>query len=303
VRTTVLINLAAGAFLRGDRPALMEQIRALFLEAGSPAEILAVPGGQLVETAQGAVERGASLLVVGGGDGTLSAVAGLLRNTDVTMGVLPMGTYNHFARDLGIPTGLPDAVRCMRTAEVRSVDVGDVNGRCFLNNASLGAYPLIVREREAIQEVIPRPRWLATCLAAARVLRRHPLIHVKLSLPSGTVVLRTPFVFVGNNRYELDLPRISVRTCLERGELSVYTARCRTRFCIAHLAWLALRKKLDQAENFDACCTSELEADHRHRSMRVAIDGEVHHLNSPLFFRSQPRRLKVLAPEAGGAVP
>lgn len=300
-RAVVLLNRSAGAVSVMGEAALAEQLGGTFLEAGLEADIRFLPAHAISGAVDLARGQGASMVVAGGGDGTVGTVASRLVDGAIPLGILPMGTFNHFAKDLGLPMDLAAAARCLVTGRVHRVDVGEVNGQYFVNNASLGLYPLVIRERENLLEILPRPKWLATVWAALRVFRRHPLVQVTLRANGEVLSLRTPFVFVGNNRYELDLLRVNRRTCLERGELSVYTARCRHRYCIWHLLWLAARKRLEQHENFQSTCTSDLEVVSGRRSMRVALDGEVRHMREPLRFRTRPRSLRVIAPAGEGS--
>src|SRR5436305_1054126 len=156
------------------------------------------------------------LVVGGGGDGTIAAVAAALVGTDTALGVLPMGTLNHFAKGLGIPLELEKAVHTLFTGKVARVDVGEVNGRIFLNNSSIGFYPRLVQERKREQRQ-GRSKWLAFAQAAALMFQRSPTLHVELDEDHSRQSYDTPFVLVGNNRYAVAGLDIGRRASLTRG--------------------------------------------------------------------------------------
>ena len=149
------------------------ELRRLLADAGLDAELTLADGGDaIIAAARRAVEGGAQLVAAGGGDGTINAVASVVAGSGVRFGVLPLGTLNHFAKDLGIPLTLPEAVRNLATGRPVAVDVGEVNGRIFLNNSSLGLYPDIVHDREKQQRRLGRGKWLAACLTGLFIWQR-----------------------------------------------------------------------------------------------------------------------------------
>ena len=122
-----------------------------------------------------------AVIVAGGGDGTINQVASRLLDSEVSLGVLPMGTLNHFAKDMGIPLELDQAIAVIATSRARLIDVGEVNGRLFLNNSSIGLYPDVVHEREHQQQRLGRGKWLAFGSACVSALRRFPFLRVRLT--------------------------------------------------------------------------------------------------------------------------
>src|SRR6185503_11143696 len=138
----VILNATAGTGHADDtRRALEEGFAAHGLEGRMHA---VAAGGDIVATTKRVIAAGAEVVVAAGGDGTVSAVASCVKGSGATMGVLPMGTLNHFARDLGIPPKLEDAIAVLARGLRVAVDLGEVNGRVFVNNASLGVYPDMV---------------------------------------------------------------------------------------------------------------------------------------------------------------
>jgi diacylglycerol kinase family enzyme len=292
----VIVNGGAG---HGHDDQACEDLRAKFRAAGLNAElVLAKDGEEMIATARRALEGGAHMVAAGGGDGTINAVASVMVGSGVRFGVLPLGTLNHFAKDLGIPLDLDEAVRNLATGMPREVDVGEVNGRIFLNNSSLGLYPDIVRDREKQQRRLGRGKWPAALWATLAALRRYPFLSMRLTVKGETLARRTPFVFIGNNRYTMQGLAIGERDCLDDGLLSLYVAQRPTRLGLLRFALDALRGKLGSERDFDVLEAANFEIDtHRHR-VHVATDGEVTVMNPPLRYRVRPGALTVMVPAA-----
>jgi diacylglycerol kinase family enzyme len=295
-RPAVILNDSSGA---GDKEQARERLAELFREGGAEARIhLARSGEEIIELARGAVEEGCQPIVAGGGDGTINAVASVVVGTDRTLGVLPLGTLNHFAKDLHIPLDLDAAARVLLDGREALVDVGEVEGRIFLNNSSLGLYPSIVRHREKQQERLGRGKWPAFLWATLSVLKRYPFLNVRLSTDEQRLIRRTPFVFVGNNEYQMESFDIGARSCIDAGHLSLYVAHRTGRLGLIRLAWRALFGGLREAEDFDALCTKEVFIETRRpKRLRVATDGEVTVMTTPLHYRVRPAALRVLVPK------
>jgi diacylglycerol kinase family enzyme len=295
----VVVLLNAGA---GPGAADPERLRRAFAAAGVAADVRAVPGPELAAAAREAAGR-ADAVVAAGGDGTVSAVAGALAGTGTPLGIVPTGTFNHFARDLGVPLDLGAAARAIAAGAVRQVDVGEVNGRVFVNNSSIGLYPLAVLEREGRpRRFLPKP--LAMALALLRTIFRFPVLRLRLRVSGAELPRRTPMLFVGNNAYEMRLFAPQRRTALDGGALSVVVMRHASRLRLLVLALRALTGRLDAARDLE---TLRLEAFRietaRARRVLVATDGEVHRIQAPVAYRIRPRALSVLAPARREATP
>jgi diacylglycerol kinase family enzyme len=294
MRAVVIMNAASGV---GDRPVEeRDHIGAALAAAGIQATIEQVPGDRLTEAARAAAAGGAEAVVMAGGDGTMSAGASALAGGDCPMGVLPLGTLNHFARDLGIPQDLEGALAVVAAGMVRRVDVGEANGRVFVNNASMGLYPHAVAAREQQQDERGTGKWLAMFRAAIATLRRFPLVRVTLKHPQGALRVTTPLVFIGNNRYEMTLLDLGKRESLDGGELWLYVASNRGRLGFLSLAVRAVLGRLDQARDFLGMAVPEVMIEDRRRTIRIAFDGEVGEVESPLRCRIRPAALPVIVP-------
>ena len=292
----VIINASAGGESAPDDAGALERA---FAACGLEARIAqAHDGEELKEFARSALERDALAVVAGGGDGTVNAVASQLVGTRHALGILPLGTLNHFAKDLHIPLELEDAARVVCEGHEVSVDVGEVNGQIFINNSGLGLYPHIVRRREKLQEQMGSGKWPAFFRAALSVLRRYPFLSVRLNVDGQEIVRKTPFVFIGNNEYEMESLDIGARRCLDAGHLSLYVTHRTGRLGLLWLALRALFGRLRQAKDFDALCAKEIRVETRRpRRLPVATDGEVTLMTTPLHYRVRPGALRVIVPK------
>ncbi|MFZ4876758.1 diacylglycerol/lipid kinase family protein [Janthinobacterium sp. Mn2066] len=294
----VIINAAAGC---GYAPDWVRQLEGQFAAVGLDAAItLATSGAEMMATAEQALADGVEIVVAGGGDGTINAVASVVveKGQGTRFGVLPLGTLNHFAKDLQIPLDLDAAIANVAGGVAVPVDVGEVNDRIFLNNSSLGLYPDIVRDREKQQRRLGRGKWLAFSWALIAALRRYPFLNVQLTLNGEVHARRTPFVFIGNNEYLMQGLNIGERERLDSGRLSLYVAQRPGRLGLVRLALHALFGKLSQAKDFDVLTATEMDIATHHRRLRVATDGEVTVMNTPLRYRIRPAALQVIVPVA-----
>ena len=296
VRSTVvtcILNAAAGSDRAGQA---RDQIAALFARNGAQAHIiLARNGSEIPELARRAVAEGSQPVVAGGGDGTLSAVAAALVGTEHALGILPLGTLNHFATDLKIPLELDGAIANLFTGKLARIDVGEVNGHPFLNNSSLGIYPAMVREREELQTQ-GTGKWLAFARASLSILGRYAPMLVQLRVDSREEpVDATAFVFIGNNRYEMAGARIGERARLDGGRLWICSAPPAGRATLLRLALQTLFGRVPAGE-FTMYDAKECWVRTKAKRLRVARDGEVTLLETPLHYRSRPGALGVIVP-------
>jgi diacylglycerol kinase family enzyme len=290
---SVLVNGGSGT---GHGEGVAGKIQQAFRAAGAEARVEILDSNSLLARIRQLAHKKAERIVVGGGDGTVSAAAAVLAGSGITLGVLPFGTLNHFARDLGIPLELAQAVRTALGDNVREVDVGEVNGRVFINNSSIGLYPAMVHRREKQRRRLGRSKWHAMLWAALNVLRVHPFLDLSLEVGGVAHRRRTPFLFVGNNVYQMQGFDIGGRERLDAGVLSLYLAHRRGRLGLMALAARALLGRLFEGNDFEAATTNGLRIDGRHQRLLVARDGEIEAIELPLEYRIRPRTLRVAAP-------
>ena len=240
--------------------------------------------------------RGVTLFVAAGGDGTVNHVLQGVANTDSVLAVIPVGTYNHFARDLDIPLDWQEALKVACGTNVRQVDTARVNDRFFVNNVSLGLYPELVARRE--ERGRDYPRWKARLYAFAATMRKYP--HVSLTIESAHhhEAIRTHVFMVSNNSY--DLSQIGVeasRDTLEEGRLSVYWLPHMPRIALMKQAGHYLAGKVHHTDGFRSFRTVRMKVHSPRKALRVGIDGELFTLQAPLTITSVPRSLSVKVPE------
>ncbi|HLC14562.1 MAG TPA: diacylglycerol kinase family protein [Chthoniobacterales bacterium] len=296
ITMTVILNVGAGTGSSSADEA-WSQIASFFEATGVNAHVVTVKNrDKMGATIRNALETAESTIVAAGGDGTVSAIAAQLAGTRKRMGVLPLGTLNHFAKDLGIPLELEEAIRTVVNGHTRAVDVAEVNGRVFINNSSLGLYPRIVMHREAQEEQLKRGKWPAFAWATVLAFRRFPFLHLRVCVEDRELDRKTAFVFVGNNEYHMAGFRIGGRTHLDRGKLGLYLTHRTGRFGLFRLALHALVGRLNQANDFDAFYVEEASIESRRKHLLLAIDGEVARMEPPLHYRSRPGALRVIVP-------
>jgi len=287
---TVFWNPAAGS----ARPGLEAHVAALFRAAGCDADLVPLEKGQDVAAAARAASARAEIVVAAGGDGTVNRVAAGLMGTAAILAVLPIGTLNHFAKDLRIPLDIDAAVATIVARRIGHVDVGQVNDHVFVNNSSIGIYPSIVDVREELRRQ-GHPKWSAMVLATIRVLGRYRGMRIKVEADGRQLSWRTPFVFVGNNAYDVEGIRLGGRTRLDEGRLYLYVApRVRSRD-LPLLLVKALFGRVRHSGEFEIVSAVELRVGTAGGpTIRVAFDGEVARLTPPLLYRSYPNALRVI---------
>jgi diacylglycerol kinase family enzyme len=288
----VIVNAAGGAASRAGAD-LRKQLEAAFAAAGQPIALELVEGKDLADTLSR--HANAPRIAVGGGDGTLGTAAALVAEADGELAILPLGTRNHLARQLGIPLDLNDAARLAVDGAVRKVDLGEAGDRVFVNNLSAGAYVDLVRLREASR----LPKLLATIPATWRTLRRLRSRSFELTVDGERATIRTPLLFTGNNRYEVEEGRPGERAALDDGLLSVYAVAPlpRSALVAAALRTLVARPRMHRDFVLDRTAR-EVVIEGPGEWIEVALDGERCRFDLPLTIRIRPRALAVVTPES-----
>jgi diacylglycerol kinase family enzyme len=304
MRFLVLLNESAGTLANAKVDDAPRRIADGFRAAGVDADVRSLDPATLAEVAGSAArpDSGFDAVVGGGGDGTLNTIANALAGTAKPFGVLPLGTHNHFAKDMNVPLDLGAAVaalaRAAASGAVRDVDVGEVNGRIFLNFSGIGLHPLVVRHRDAQRAARGRHKFVALFVALFRVLRRLPVMRVRIDGGGRSIRRFTPSVVVCNNPHQMQVIGVETVSHPDRGMLNVYLARSTG---WVGLAWLIVRglfRRLNTARNFEAIALRELAVSTRRRVQRVSVDGEVVDMKTPLRYRVRRGGLKVIVPQA-----
>jgi diacylglycerol kinase family enzyme len=296
MHATVLVNRGSGTVKKKKLTA--GSLKEMFQKAGVEADVRLIPGRQIQDAAREAAKGGAGAVVAGGGDGTIRSVAAELIGGELPLGVLPLGTMNHFAADLKIPTDLEGAIRVIAQGNAQALDVGEVNGEIFLNNSSIGFYPPIVQARDQEMRRSKLNKWLAMALATFKLMPKLSPLRLKISSGDWQAERRTEVLFVGNSEYRMSALDHGAPDRLEGGGfLCVYVAHTGSRLALLGLALAGLFRDVKETRSVEDWKLREFKVEVRQtRAIPVAFDGEVSTLRSPLLFRKRVGELKVILP-------
>jgi diacylglycerol kinase family enzyme len=288
----VIVNAAAGT---GGTDAGGSALEDAFKAAGAPVTVhVARSGAEVRSATERAIGSDIKCIVAAGGDGTVSTVAGALAGRDITLGVIPLGTLNHFARDLGIPLEVAAAAATILGGHTVQVDVGDVNGRIFLNNSSLGLYPHFVRLRSRFP-ARGAAKWIVGAWAALTGILHYPQISVTIEADGKTLIRRTPILFIGNNEYRTT-GLTGSRDSLSDGFLALYVVGSKARRHLLGIAWKLMRGRALEFHELELVRVTAATIDLKASRAHVALDGEVEMMTTPLKYRIRRGALKVLVP-------
>ena len=292
-KITVVMNVRSGG---GESDAVPQQVREILRAAGRDHEVLVNDDIEVLRRAVArAVARRAPAVVAGGGDGTVRTVAEQLAGTGIPLGVLPMGTLNHFAKDLHLPLDPAAAMEVILQGRTTRVDVGEVNGCIFINNSSLGLYPHMVELRRQHPARGAR-KWAIAAWAMLKELRRNRRVSVELEVEGEAVTRHTPLLMVANNEYKLTGFDATARESLASGQLAVYIVKPGTTWRFAKLVWQILWGRAHRGDHMEVFKVRSVTVNVRRTTVAVACDGELNRLDSPLEYGIRPGALTVLVP-------
>ncbi|WP_422027730.1 diacylglycerol/lipid kinase family protein [Roseovarius sp.] len=293
-RMCVIMNGKSG---RRDTQDIPSRIRTSLTKRAPNAELRVLESGSdLLPATRKAVEEGFDMIVAAGGDGTVSGVASVLRGTGVTMGILPLGTFNYFARSLDIPTEIPAAIDLLCDGAARPVRIARINDRVFLNNASLGAYPAILKTREDVYRRWGRRRIAAywSVLVTLVTLRR-PL-RVRVEADDQVLERRTPLIFAVNNAFQLNQIGLQGEDEIARGRLALFIAPDTNRWGMLRNALLLALGLAEREKEFDFIAADRIRIINNERKHDIACDGERDRMKAPYDLQVIENELKVVAP-------
>lgn len=306
----VVFNRSSG---RGDRDTVGPAVEAACRSVGRACELFPVTqGGQLPEVARQAVQRAVDVggvVVAAGGDGTINGVAQAVLGSGCAFGVLPRGTFNYFARTHGIPTELDDALQVLLHEEAVPVQVGQVNGRVFLVNASVGLYAQSLEDREGWKQQFGRSRLVALASGVRTILRGHRSLRLTAELPDRSWMARTPTLFVGNNALQMEQVGLPQAQAIDTGRLAGVMLKPVGRWSLLALLARGAFGQLSEADEVVHFAFRSLTVNVRAggaRRIKVATDGELTAMTMPLRFEVAASPLRLirppgLAPERRGA--
>ncbi len=294
---TVLMNARSGSKDKVDaRNAIDEALKA----SGRDVQVLVARRPRELSTlVRQAADTRPGILVAAGGDGTLNAVASVAHARALPFAVIPLGTFNYFARDLGIPLDAADATRVVTEGRLRRVPVGLVNGRLFLNNASIGLYRKLLEHREVHKQRFGRHRLVALASALATLLHEHRTYRLHLAIDGQPMTLPALTVFFGRNALQMEQLGLDEAVCVARGELAVLALPHASRLDLLGLILRGAAARLENAPDLQQYCAQRVHLDWLDgaaRRIRVAIDGEALDCTLPLVVESVPDALQVIVP-------
>jgi diacylglycerol kinase family enzyme len=297
----IICNASSGS---GDAAEARQQIEQVLASAGRQHEFIMIDDPQrLPEIAQRAVEaavRSKGAVVVAGGDGTINAVAQAVLPTERPFGIVPQGTFNYSPRAHGIPLQTIDAARALLTARLKPVQVGVVNDRVFLVNASLGLYPELLQDREDYKRQYGRKQSVALMAGLRTLLREHRPLRVEIEHDTGREVLHTPSIFVGNNPLQLEQVGLPEADAVQRRRLAAVVVKPVSRAQLLSLALRGVLGQLGEAErvhnfSFRSMTVNPLSGPAQ-RAIKVAVDGEIFWSRAPLQFSIARQSLMLMVP-------
>ncbi|MDF0602618.1 diacylglycerol kinase family protein [Psychromarinibacter sp. C21-152] len=294
-RTVAIVNPGSGS---DDIDALIGSVSRFFDSAATPGDVRMVGArDDIAQMARRAVDEGAATVVAVGGDGTVSTVAEILAGTGTALGVVPAGTFNYFARGLGVPQDPEAALQAIAEGTVRPVTLGRINGRVFLNNASVGIYSRIRRQRERTYRRFGRSRLAAYWSVLAAIVRIYRPMRLRLTVDGHERRLKSSLVFVANSAYQIEQFGMDGADAVRAGLLAVYVSRDTGRW---HLIKQAVRLALNgiqRGRDFELITGREIVLDTRRPWHHVVRDGELARLRGPFRFESDPQALRVIVPK------
>jgi YegS/Rv2252/BmrU family lipid kinase len=289
----VIMNRDSGA---NDKTMLTAEIEMAFTAHGWQVEFVLAGRHDLRSRTRQTVAQAPGTIVVAGGDGTINTVASACVEAKRPLGLVPAGTFNYIARNLGVPTEVSQAVSMIVNGEVRQVDVGEINGRIFLNNAGIGLYAQMLERREQDKRRFGRSRTIAFFSGMRSLLSAHQPYTVELMADGQMARHLTTTLFFGCNALQLEDFNIAAAECLRHQKLAVLSLKLRSRWEVTVAACAALMGRLDEVDTVNTFCASTVRVQTRRRALKVAIDGEIVLLRSPLDVTLQPGALQVFAP-------
>lgn len=294
-----VINAASG---RNDAGGVRAAIEQALSNAGRTYRINLIEDPRRInEVARQAVDEAktsGAVVVAVGGDGTISAVANAVLGSGCALGILPQGTFNYFGRVHGISQDIEESLQALLNAEPQPVQVGLLNGRLFLVNASVGLYPKLLEDREAFKQQYGRSRLVALWSGLVTLFRQHRKLRITLEQQGRTRKLRTTTLFIGNNALQMEQIGIPLADDIKEGQLAAIAVKP---VGAVSMLWLVIRGalgKLGNAENVISFGFKRLVVKpsklYRARRIKAAIDGETIWVNTPLEFSVSPEPLLLM---------
>ncbi len=253
---------------------------------------------QIAEKAVAAAEKDGGVVVAAGGDGTIRSVAQHAHSRNVKFAVVACGTFNFFARNHKLPEDLEEAVKVAISGRVKPVRLGEINGKIFLINASLGLYAKAIKDREASTDRFGRNRLVVILSSIWSFFdghRRYLSVDLNNEKISASRIF-TPMIFIGNNALQLRDLKLDVANCMKQEMLAVVLLRPIKWWGLVRIVFYGLFKLLEREDSIQSFCVDSLKIETRHPHKTVALDGELFPMVSPLEIKTLPQSLNLMVP-------
>ena len=244
----------------------------------------------------------AGVVVAAGGDGTLNAVAAQLMGTDIPIGIFPLGTFNYVARLLNIPLDLLKAAETIATGKIREVHVAQINDHIYLNNASLGLYPLFIQKRELYNRRLGRFALNAYTSGLDVLIRDRKELKLEIEVDGKQYPVKTPLIFFGNNQLQLAEMNLRIAEAAEKGKVAGIVVAKSDKRTLFKILWQLIKGNLDKAPDVYSFSGDEVEVHSKRKKLTVALDGEIVEMQPPLKISVRKNALKILVPHDSASV-
>jgi diacylglycerol kinase family enzyme len=293
----VVMNAASGD---DDKERSRAALEDAFAARGNPVRFHLIDNPDdieqtIAEAKQACIDQ-PGLLVAAGGDGTVNASAAAIAGSDVPFAVIPLGTFNYFARDIGMPLEPAAAATAILDGQIAPMHVARINKRPFLVNASIGLYVRLIQERERHGRKLGRNRVTAVISGLITALRGHYAMHLDMVIDGKSRTVRTPVVFLGKNYLQLKNLDFDIAEGIAAGKIGIITLEDANPLTMIGIAWRTLFGKPEEAQKLNAFCAEKLEIKTRRPLMSVVVDGEIMALQTPLKIEVQRHALLVVRP-------
>lgn len=244
----------------------------------------------------------AGVVVAAGGDGTLNAVAAQLMGTDIPIGIFPLGTFNYVARLLNIPLDLLKAAETIATGKIRGVHVAQINDHIYLNNASLGLYPLFIQKRELYNRRLGRFALNAYTSGLDVLILDRKELKLEIEVDGKQYPVKTPLIFFGNNQLQLAEMNLRIAEAAEKGKVAGLVVAKSDKRTLFKILWQLIKGNLDKAPDVYSFSGDEVEVHSKRKKLTVALDGEIVEMQPPLKISVRKNALKILVPHDSASV-
>lgn len=298
---SIIYNARSG-FHASNKEQVYEQLLTYFTEQGF--EIQAFELGEKKDfptLMQSIIQRHQSsesigVIVAAGGDGTLNAVAKALLGSNIPLGILPLGTFNYVARVLNIPIDIMQAAEVITTGQIRSIHVAKINDQIYLNNASLGLYPLFIQRRELYNAKFGRFPLHAYTSGLDVLIRDRKELKLEVEVDGKIYPVKTPLIFFGNNQLQLAEMKLRIAKCAEQGQVAGVVVAKSDKLTLFRMLLQLIRGELEQAPDVYSFAADDVKVFSRREKLTVALDGEIVEMRPPLHITVQKNAVNIMVP-------